>query len=631
MDLPWFLGPAGLEALKAKRHYVVLDFENTLGFATTPGTHMVLACWYVVKDGEIKKKYKFADEYAMKQLLEDLDAADFMVAHNAKYETEWLMRCGYDTRKLLVFCTQTGEWVILGNNPDHLPLDLDGIAERRLNAHKDQLGKSLIRDWAVCPGVTPRSWLLKYCAQDVELTHQIFLQQHAEIDALALWHIVLARMLVIPVLADIELAGLQLDKEKVYAEYDRQKEIRDTAAAALDAVTGGINLNSRPQLATFLYDKLGFAEIRDHKGNVVKTNGGARATSEDVLLKLEATTEEQQDFLRKFKDYQKSNTLLTKTLTFLKKVCDHCDGIFYGSINQGRTTTHRFASGGVDIIFPDDKTASKIQLQNIPRQYKCLFTAHDDDWLVREDDGAQLEFRVGAELGHEPVAIAEIENGVDIHSFTRQVMREANHPDFVGLSDKEARQEAKPHTFQPLYGGRGQLPAENAYADAWAKKYPQLTRTQENWCLEVIASKRLRTPYGMIFYWPHARMYPSGRSNVRTEVFNFPVQGFATAEIIPIALVYYWHRIKGLRCQLFNTVHDSIISRVHKDDNDAVAAVAKQALTYDVYTFLNEVYDYQFSVPLGVGSKTSKHWGTAKIEQVWDVWPDGRERYQEKD
>jgi DNA polymerase I-like protein with 3'-5' exonuclease and polymerase domains len=631
MELPWFLGPKGLEALRQKKHYVVLDFENSLGFATTPGTHLVLACWYVVKDGEVKKKYKFADEYAMKELLEDLDAADFMVAHNAKYETEWLMRCGYDTRKLLVFCTQTGEWVILGNNPDRLPLDLDGIAERRLNANKDQLGKSLIRDWAVCPAVTPRSWLLKYCAQDVDLTYRIFLQQHAEITELALWHIALARMLVIPVLADIELAGLELDKEKVDAEYERQKQIRDEAAVALDAVTGGINLNSRPQLATFLYDKLQFPEVTDHKGNVIKTDGGARATSEDVLLKLIPYTPEQEDFLLKFKAYQKANTLLSKTLEFLRKVCEFNGSKFYGSIKQGRTATHRFASGGIGMIFPGDKKESKIQLQNIPRQYKCLFTAHEDDWLVREDDGAQLEFRVGAELGHEPVAIAEIEAGVDIHAFTRQVMRAADHPDFRGLDDKAARQEAKPHTFQPLYGGRGQLPAENAYADEWAKKYPQLTRTQENWCLEVVASKKLRTPYGMIFYWPRARMYPSGRTNVRTEVFNFPVQGFATAEIIPIALVYYWHRIKELRCQLFNTVHDSIISRVHKDDNEAVAAVAKQALTYDVYQFLRDVYNYEFTVPLGVGSKTSKHWGTAKTEQVWDVWSDGRERYQEKD
>lgn len=634
MSLPWFLGLKGLEALKARSHYVVLDVENTIlpGFATNPDNHLVLACWYVVKDGNVQKKYKFADEYAMRELLKDIDEADFMVSHNAKYETQWLMRMGYDTRNLLVYCTLVGEWVILGNNPNRLGLDLDSVASRRLKSHKDKLGSDLIRQWGVCPSLTPKSWLLRYCGSDVDLTHRIFLQQHEDITRLGLWHIALARYLVIPVLADIELAGLQLDKEKVYAEYEKQKEIRDRAAEALDELTGGINLNSPKQLSEFLYDKMGFAEAKDHKGNAIRSPGGNRSTSEDVLFKLQADTAEQADFLRKFKEYKKAEVLLTKTLTFLRKVCEHCNGVFYGTILHGRTGTHRLASGGMPIHFPGDKSQSNgIQVQNIPRQYKALFTAHDDDYLVREDDGAQLEFRVGAELGHEPVALAEIENGVDIHSFTRQVMREANHPDFIGLDDKAARQEAKPHTFQPLYGGRGQLPAENKYADAWAIKYPSLSRTQENWCLEVVANKCLVTAYGMRFYWPNARIYTSGRTNVRTEVYNYPVQGFATAEIIPIALVFYWHRIKGLRCQLFNTVHDSIISRVHKDDNEAVAAIAKQALTYDVYAFLREVYGYSFSVPLGVGSKTSKHWGTAKIEQVWDVWPDGRERFQEKD
>lgn len=78
-------------------------------------------------------------------------------------------------------------------------------------------------------------------------------------------------------------------------------------------------------------------------------------------------------------------------------------------------------------------------------------------------------------------------------------------------------------------------------------------------------------------------------------------------------------------------MHDSIISRVHKDDNEAVDQIAKTALTTDVYNFLRDVYKYDFKVPLGVGSKSSRHWGEAKKETVWEVWPDGRERFTEKD
>lgn len=633
VSLPWFLGVQGVEALRSSNNYVVLDYETSMlpGFATNPDQHIVLACWMVVTPEGIQKKYHFGDEYDQEALASDIAAADFLVAQNAKFEAQWMQRSGIDLHDVLLYCTQVGEWVILGNNPKKLSLHLDDMAARRLGRKKNDLGNRLIKDWGVCPSVTPRSWLLKYCAEDVQLTYEIFLQQRKELEELDLWHIALARMLTVSVLADIELQGLELDQDAVEQEYTRQLGVRESAALALDEITGGINLNSRPQLATLLYDKLGFQEVRDYQGNIVVTKGGARATSEDVLQSLVAETEDQKLFLQRYKEYSKANTLLSKTLTFLKKVCEHQGGKFYGRIIQGRTGTHRLASGGMGVVFPGDKSETKIQLQNIPREYKKLFTAHHPEWLIREDDGAQLEFRVAAELGNDPVALKEIEDGVDIHAFTREVMRAEKHPSFDGLSDKDARQAAKPHTFQPLYGGRGQLPAENAYADAWAKKYANLTREQDNWCMQVAASKMLITPYGMKYYWPHIKMYQSGRVDKRSEIYNYPIQGFATAEIIPIALVHYWHRARNLRVEICNTVHDSIISRVHQDDNEKLDAIAKQAMTYDVYKFLEDVYGYKMTVPLGTGTKSSKHWGTAKIEKVWDVWPDGRERYAEKD
>ena len=51
-------------------------------------------------------------------------------------------------------------------------------------------------------------------------------------------------------------------------------------------------------------------------------------------------------------------------------------------------------------------------------------------------------------------------------------------------------------------------------------------------------------------------------------------------------------------------------------------------MTRDVYKFLQEVYCYNFRVPLGFGMKTGKNWGTSDTEHKWDVWPDGSERYQ---
>ncbi|MEG0161179.1 MAG: hypothetical protein RR714_02595, partial [Aurantimicrobium sp.] len=82
---------------------------------------------------------------------------------------------------------------------------------------------------------------------------------------------------------------------------------------------------------------------------------------------------------------------------------------------------------------------------------------------------------------------------------------------------------------------------------------------------------------------------------------------------------------------VWNTIHDSLVSRVHKDCVDQYKELSKQCLTTDVYNFLRDVYNYHFRVPLGVGVKVAKNWGASKEEHVWSVWPDGKETYELKE
>lgn len=628
---PWFLTERGIDAYIEGDDYVVLDFETTNrthGLAIDKSNHLVLACWTTVRKGVSTNKYVFGDEYAMRSLLVDVRAAKFVVAHNAKFELQWLARCGLDLRDVLVFDTMVMEWVINGNKK--VPYNLEDTGRRYGLGGKESLVSNLIK-YGECPSVIPQSWLLKYCIKDVELCHKLYLKQREKLTNLDLWHIALSRNVTVPVLADIEMQGLQLDKEMVYAEELRLQQLADEAGARLDEITGGINVGSPKQLAKFLFDTLGFAPPVDQRGEVIKTATGGISTAAASLRSLKASTPEQEQFLKQYEIYNNAVTLLSKNISFFKQVCDHFDGVFYGSLNHCRTSTHRLASSGIEMLIPGQKKASKAQIQNLPRQYKKLFTAHDPDYVVLEADGAQLEFRVAADIGHDKQAESDIINGVDIHSFTAQVLVDAGDPFFLSLDPKDRRQNAKSRTFAPLYGGNGQTPAEQEYAKAFRKKYNGIASTQANWTLTVADRKQLVTPYGLIFYWPDAKIHKSGYVSYTTEIYNMPIQGFATAEIIPIALVHFWHRVRGMRVQIFNTIHDSIVSRVHKDDVEEVMKLSKIALTQDVYRFLREVYNYQFKVPLGVGMKVAKNWGTSKDEHVWDVWPNGEERYKVKD
>lgn len=182
-----------------------------------------------------------------------------------------------------------------------------------------------------------------------------------------------------------------------------------------------------------------------------------------------------------------------------------------------------------------------------------------------------------------------------------------------------------------VYGGSSGTPAEVEYCEFFKEKYEGIAKTQEGWTHVVLNTKKLRTPYGMVFYWPDTTMSRSGYISNTTNIYNLPIQGFATGEIIPIALVFFWHRIANHRIYIFTTIHDSIGSKVHKDEVEAYKEISKRSLTTDVYEFLLKVYNYEFRVPLGVGIKLARNWGETKQEHSWDVWPSGKETYKFKE
>jgi DNA polymerase I-like protein with 3'-5' exonuclease and polymerase domains len=88
---------------------------------------------------------------------------------------------------------------------------------------------------------------------------------------------------------------------------------------------------------------------------------------------------------------------------------------------------------------------------------KRVFVSRWDGGYILEADFAQLEFRAAAFLSQDPVAMEEINTGFDVHSYTAKVITDAGQ--------HTSRQEAKEHTFAPLFGatGYGRSKAEAAY------------------------------------------------------------------------------------------------------------------------------------------------------------------------
>lgn len=609
--------------------YIVFDFETTnldKGSALNPDNRIVLATWVygteLVSGGYNNDRVHTAggDLLALQRLVDAVESAGFIVAHNAKFELQWLQRLGVDIGKLLVYDTMLGEYVRLGNRQGRK--DLDTVLERYGIPRKRSLVSALIHA-GVCPSCIPERWLVEYGQWDTLSTLQAFLHQRSELDSLRLLPVLFTRCLATPVLADIERYGVKPDEERVRESLARVNDKHRDLDNKFTEQTGGINPRSSKQVGEFLYGTLGFEEPLTRRGEPDRTESGGRRTDAETILRLVATSDNQRAFQSVYKEYRvvdKQKEILEKLLA----ACEEDDGLLYAQFNQAVTQTHRLSSSG---------RKHKLQFQNFPRSFKKLFKARHAGWLVGEADGAQLEFRVAGHLGRDPVAARDIRDGFDVHKFTASnlsaklagmygsrpelLVAPASELAFIFKEvSKDERQEAKPETFRPLYGGRGQNPAAKRYAKAFKERWSGIADTQQGWAFDVLRDKQLRTESGLIFYWPDTRLTPSGYITNTTSIYNYPVQSFATAEIIPIALVYCWHRMRShkLRSFLVNTIHDSIIGEIHPDETGAFTEIARQSLTSDCFVYLQRVYGVAFTVPLGCETKIGSHWGEGKAE-----------------
>jgi len=338
-------------------------------------------------------------------------------------------------------------------------------------------------------------------------------------------------------------------------------------------------------------------------------------------LRGRATSRKQKEYIDLRQEFGSLNAAVTKNLEFFKGVVDERDNCtFYGTIRQGVARTHRLTSNGVPQSFAQFPKPKSVQFHNMPRAFKRLFKARDKEWVMVEADASQLEFRVAVFLGKDRQGLADImDESFDAHKYTASVLLGKPASEIC----KSERQDAKADTFKPLYGGTQGTDAQERYYATFQSRYHELHEEQKLWVNEVLSHSKgmLKTAWGMRFYWKfHLTAYGTpmwGGKSIEPSVFNYPVQSLATAEIIPIALVYLYYRTKkaGLRVRFVNTVHDSVIAEVHRGDLADYTDLVRLAFGADIVQYLKTVYDLEFNVPLGVEIVAGQHWSEGTEEQ----------------
>ena len=147
-------------------------------------------------------------------------------------------------------------------------------------------------------------------------------------------------------------------------------------------------------------------------------------------------------------------------------------------------------------------------MQNMPRggtfPIKRVFISRWEGGKIIEADFAQLEFRTAAFLAQDKTAMQEIDTGFDVHSYTAKVISDAGQP--------TGRQDAKAHTFAPLFGatGYGRSKAEAAYYKQFVEKYKGIAKWHSRLGDEAVNEGKITNVSGRQYAFPDVHRRENG-------------------------------------------------------------------------------------------------------------------------
>tara|TARA_R110000823_G_scaffold2393_2_gene9723 strand:+ start:58 stop:798 length:741 start_codon:yes stop_codon:yes gene_type:complete len=233
---------------------------------------------------------------------------------------------------------------------------------------------------------------------------------------------------------------------------------------------------------------------------------------------------------------------------------------------------------------------------------KRVFKSRWEGGKIVEADFAQLEFRTAAFLGEDKLAKEEINTGFDVHSYTAKVISDAGQ--------STSRQEAKEHTFAPLFGatGYGKTSAEEAYYKQFIQKYEGIGAWHNRLANEVMSTGMVTTPTGRQFAFPDAKRRSNGGITYFTAVKNYPVQSVST-DIVQLTLLLVEDIIqkKSLKSMIVNSVHDSVVIDTHPDEEYQVQQCIKE-VEHQLHSMLQIKFEMNFDVPLVMDCKIGDNW-----------------------
>ncbi len=512
------------------------------------------------------------------------------IGHNLKYDVEVLQRHGFTVAGTL-FDTMIAEWVL---NPNSGNLGLKNQAWARLGVQMTEI-TALIgtgREQKTMDQVS-LAQVVPYAAADADMTFRLAAILQAELEQreqTALFRDL--EMPLLPVLVDMEMAGVKLDAawlETLSGEL--AERLNDLERDIYRHAGTEFNINSTQQLSDVLFKRLGLPAR-----GISKTKSGHYSTRAGVLEDLQGA----HPIVDAILAHRELSKLKSTYVDALPQLVNPHTGRVHTSYNQTGTVTGRLSS-------------SNPNLQNIPirspegRRVRRAFVA-EDGWRLIGADYSQVELRVMAHTSSDEGLIGAFERGEDIHATTAAAVYG------VPLDEVtyEQRRIAKAVNFgliygQSAYGLSKQLGITVEEADAFIKRYferfPRVRVYMDQVQREVAERGYVDTLLNRRRFFPelapNSTMPAQQRQAAQRMAINTPIQGSA-ADIIKLAMLRTHRMLKesGLRARMILQVHDELVLEAPEEEQERTIDLLREAMGQA----------FELIVPLKVDVEVGTNW-----------------------
>ena len=518
-----------------------------------------------------------------------------MMAHNAKYDLTVCKRHGLEIHGW-IHDTMVMAWVL---EPGNRRLGLKAMADFELGIEMVEISeligtgrKQITIDQVDIQAVGA------YCAMDVNATIQLFDLLKPRLDESGMGRLYNnIELPMIPVLTDMEMTGIGLDKEFLASmSVDLTKRLDELEGKLFAIVGREFNQRSTQQLSDVLFNEMAFPT----KG-MKKTKSGHYSTAADAMERLAYAdlSAEQDEVLEIISEQRQLEKLRGTYVDALPELVHPETGRLHTSFNQAGAVTGRMSSNNPN-------------LQNIPirtelgRQVRKAFIAREG-WILLAADYSQVELRILAHISQDQKLLDVFRQDLDIHSATAAALFGVD----LEAVTKDQRGMAKMINFATIYGvsafglsSRTDMgPKEaQAFLDQYFETYPRVHEYIGNTLQMAAEEGYVKTLSGRKRFFPELQndsLPRNQRSSIERAAMNAPIQG-TSADITKIAMLDLHDKLQrsDLQAKMLLQVHDELVLECPPDEKEATAALVRHTMESA----------YTIDVPLRVDVEWGVNW-----------------------